>query len=1619
MSKNISVKINSGNETVETVKLNAANKKVIIKAQPNVNYELVDDNTQYAPETIDTKRIGNDLHIAFEGTDINQESDLVLEGYYESNNTELLLGKAENGQYYAYVPQSGVESDAVTLLAEEVFAPQALGGNSVATPFWAFNPNWLWVAAGVVAVGGIIAAANDSGKASGGTDTTAPAKPTIEAKDNGSVEVAPPTDADTKSVEVSYTDEAGTPKTATLTKGEDGNWTSNNPDVAVDPATGKATIPADKVKDGSPVTAKATDNAGNAGEEGTVNAGSNPATADTTAPAKPTVEAKDNGSVEVTPPADADTKSVEVSYTDEAGTPKTATLTKGEDGTWTSNNPDVAVDPATGKATIPADKVKDGSPVTAKATDTTGNAGEEGTANAGNNPDTTAPSAPEVTPSTTDGSVAVKVPSDAQVGDTVEVTVTPEGSDTPEKVTLTKQADGSWTSDKPETVPSVEAGKDSTTIPQDKVKDGSEVSAKAKDPAGNESAPTTATAGNDKLSAPTLTANDDGSVVVNVPADAAANDTVEVTVTPDTTSGNATPVTVVLTKQADGSWTSSNEALVPNVKTGESNTIINKNSVEDLSKVSAITKTPDGHESEKVEVQALIDSPSLEAANNGDVIMELPSNMDIGDSVALAYMKPDGTPTLIRIEKMDGSWDIFEEDISGVSGYSEYVSGVWVYDNERIIKINGNKLTLSHMMLKDNTEVATQHVHKSSNIDVRDGYDEGRYIAITDPTKASKVVSVTAGEDVDKTAPSAPEVTPSTTDGSVTVKVPSDAEYGDTVEITVTPEGSNTPKKVTLTKEVSGGWNSDDEDIVPNIEDGKDSTTIPEDKVKDGSEVTAKAKDPAGNESAEAKGNAGNNSDTTAPAKPTVEAKDNGSVEVTPPADADTKSVEVGYTDEADTPKTATLTKGADGTWTSNNPDVAVDPVSGKATIPADKVQDGSPVTAKATDTAGNTGEEGTANAGNNPDTTAPGKPTIEAKMNGFVYITPPADEDTKSVEVHYIDEEGNPQTVTITKDADKGWVSSNPDDDIWLNSETGKITLLAHKVKDGSLVKASATDNDGNKGEVATENAVSIPDTHWPGMPKAVALQDRSVRVTIPEDTEVGDFVVIKRDIYRDKSFWDWSFNLNDGEILATLTKQQDGSWISDKPENVPSIDVGNDTTIVPANRLKGFGGVYVYAADPAGNETPTRPAYLYSEIDYPKLTVKKDGFVEIIPPAVKDLTSMKVRYIDETGTAKTTILTNGVDGNWTSDNPDVTVEPATGKAMIPLDKVKAGSQVSAKAFDNSGIISSPGLTNVPRPETPAPSAPEVIPSTTDGSVTVKVPDNAKVGDAVEVNAVPEYSGIFLNPEDYNRPTSMILIKQADGSWSSSNPTMLPTIEAGQNSTTIPQEEVKDGSNVTALSRDIAGKHSALVTAQAGEDAKDAKDADEDWVSFNNIGSGNDYASFKQIAGTINMGAGNDILEARDTGAPFSYGAYNARVDMGSGNDIVRTSGYIYKEASIDGGDDFDTLEFVNRDDQEIMISISAISNFEKIDIKGTLNNSVVILKSDVEKNHNVKATVDDSGKSHNNVLIVDGNEGDKVYLSDISKAVSSQVNYKGNTYHVYHTGSNELWVDSDITVA
>ncbi|WP_297813875.1 cell wall-binding repeat-containing protein, partial [uncultured Finegoldia sp.] len=139
---------------------------------------------------------------------------------------------------------------------------------------------------------------------------------------------------------------------------------------------GKIVIPADKVKDGTEVSAIAKDKAGNPSTptETSKAKAKTPSETDTTAPAAPKVEAKDNGDVTVTPPTDVDTKEVEVTYTPEGQTnPVKVTATKGDDGTWTFNPADSGLKVEEGKIVIPADKVKDGTEVSAVAKDKTGN----------------------------------------------------------------------------------------------------------------------------------------------------------------------------------------------------------------------------------------------------------------------------------------------------------------------------------------------------------------------------------------------------------------------------------------------------------------------------------------------------------------------------------------------------------------------------------------------------------------------------------------------------------------------------------------------------------------------------------------------------------------------------------------------------------------------------------------------------------------------------------------------------------------------------------------------------------------------------------------------------------------------------------------------------------------------------------------------------------------------------------------------------------------------------------------------------------------------------------------------------------------------------------------------
>ena len=154
----IIVKTNDATQTIDQVQVVTKDgKPTIIKAVDKVNYEFHDTAIGRAPNHIITKRIKNDLHVSFE--EEGQESDLIIEGFYD-NADSALLGVAEDGDYYYYIPDTGETYDYVTQLEVGDVEGQALGGTQYVA---AAIPWWIPAAAGLGLVG-IVASSNSSSK---------------------------------------------------------------------------------------------------------------------------------------------------------------------------------------------------------------------------------------------------------------------------------------------------------------------------------------------------------------------------------------------------------------------------------------------------------------------------------------------------------------------------------------------------------------------------------------------------------------------------------------------------------------------------------------------------------------------------------------------------------------------------------------------------------------------------------------------------------------------------------------------------------------------------------------------------------------------------------------------------------------------------------------------------------------------------------------------------------------------------------------------------------------------------------------------------------------------------------------------------------------------------------------------------------------------------------------------------------------------------------------------------------------------------------------------------------------------------------------------------------------
>ncbi|WNN43675.1 Ig-like domain-containing protein [Winslowiella toletana] len=190
MDRTIVLAVNSGEGKTRLLTANA-NKAVKVKLIDGNKYLLKNLGNDFAPENITLTRVGNELHVIQEG---DTQASIIIEDYFNGNDKNpALLGMAEDGQLYAYVPLSGADYESGYLTSEGEMSDAALGGPALGSGEGIFTGSdddsnnyilygllgWLG-AAGLIGAGAAIANNNnDDG------ESNPPAKPAIgQALDN-------------------------------------------------------------------------------------------------------------------------------------------------------------------------------------------------------------------------------------------------------------------------------------------------------------------------------------------------------------------------------------------------------------------------------------------------------------------------------------------------------------------------------------------------------------------------------------------------------------------------------------------------------------------------------------------------------------------------------------------------------------------------------------------------------------------------------------------------------------------------------------------------------------------------------------------------------------------------------------------------------------------------------------------------------------------------------------------------------------------------------------------------------------------------------------------------------------------------------------------------------------------------------------------------------------------------------------------------------------------------------------------------------------------------------------------------------------------------------------------
>lgn len=969
---------------------------------------------------------------------------------------------------------------------------------------------------------------------------------------------------------------------------------------------------------------------------------------------------------------------------------------------------------------------------------------------------------------------------------TVVVTFTPKGGETT-TVTYTKDEQGKWTSDNPN-YPAKDDG--TVTIDTDKLTPGSTVTAVAKDDAGNtQDQPSSVTVPN-RYDAIIEGVNDDDRVIN---AEDAAGGVV-VTVTPDPKApfkaGETAKVTVT---PKEGSDAKEYEAKLDD--NGNLSVIIPKEDIEGLDgKDVDIKVTPSDTSREPKEFNDIHIDTS--APNTPTTNAEDTDGNGINDTVVVDKDSLGDAQTVdVTITDKDGNEDTIT--------LTKDKDGKWTSDDPRvIIDENGNPTvkinpgeTISVIATDENgnsSDPAVVFVPGSTieavTVDT-DAFINKAEIDADKDIPVTVVVKTVGTEGVSKvtvTIDGGKPLTYDPTAGNNTLVLKGTDENGNFIfTATVkakelqTSAGDDLAGKVTAKVEVSS-------------QVGGDAQALPE-KASDYRVDTQAPSEP---------------SITTDGDKVTIDLPDTG-------ADADTDKVVIKVTPEGGKETEVTFTKDENGDWTAsdNNPgfEIVDDGKGGKqVTIPTDKLQPNSDITAQATDKAGNTGDEANRTVPQRFDFSVEGvTPGSDEIINaqdavGGVDILVTLPEGLvvgDKVKVIYTNPNGEetPIPVDVTQEIinKKQVPVSVPYDKI-------NAVNSADPSEPDASIKVEITDINGapKDGVINPEPVNFAVDTKVGSKPNITDAGDDGFTVDLPDDAGKGDKVDVtvthpdgSQDTHTYTKGDDGWTDENGNKVTEPVTVPADkGSTIEAQTSDDSGNNSGKATGFKPNTTIESVtvGGDNTINADEAGD-------LLNGDGNNVPVSVTLDK------PAEESAT-VTIKVGDNSYPAKQTgtdadgkpvytaeVPAKALNENATSDSNDNGSND--GKVTVEVKVSKDGISTTLPAQEQPYEM-----------DTEAPGAPTIERTTGDNhqpQFDITLPNEAKQGDKVEISVL----------DKDGTETKLIAEKDAEGNWKLTDADGQPvdssvaTLSDGK--VVIPAEP---GTGVKAHSIDVAGNASATA---------------------------------------------------------------------------------------------------------------------------------------------------------------------------------------------------------------